>query len=105
MNERDYAVPFHEVWRAAIASAGAVDGWTIVDQEPGVGRIRVQSRTRFPGTIAAVEVRLSLDQDGLTRVVVTSALQSGALDLGANRRRTTSFLQRLERALMGARPR
>lgn len=102
MKERAYAVPFLEVWRAALAAAGSVDGWTVQDREPGRGRLRVESRTNLPRTAAEVEVRLSLDQDGLTRVVVTSTLRSGSFDFGANRSRTTDFLQRLDRALGGA---
>lgn len=99
---RDYAVPFGAVWRAAVAVAGETRGWTVVDVAAREGRIRAEARTTLWKFVDDVEIRVSLDPHGQTRVDLTSASRIRGADWGANARRIHRFLRRLD-ARLGAR--
>lgn len=93
---RTYAVPFGEVWRAALALAESQRGWTVMERDARRGWIRAEARTTLWRFTDDVEVRLSLDDRGLTRVDLVSASRIGGMDLGANARRINRFLRRLD---------
>jgi uncharacterized protein (DUF1499 family) len=96
---RAYAVAFGEVWRAVLALADSLPGWTVTERDARLGRIRAEARTTLWRFTDDVEVRLSLDDRGLTRVDLVSASRTGGADLGANARRIGRFLRRLDAAL------
>ncbi|HEX7240189.1 MAG TPA: DUF1499 domain-containing protein [Longimicrobiaceae bacterium] len=96
---RLYAVPFAQVWRAALAEAEA-RRWTVVEADPAAGEIHAEARTRLWKFTDDVWVRLSLDSDGLTRLDMVSASRVGSADLGTNARRIARFLHALDRRMM-----
>lgn len=96
---RAYARPFGAVWKAALSVAGARRGWTITSSDPRRGEIRAEARTTLWKFVDDVEIRLSLDAEGQTRVDLVSASRKGSADFGANARRIDRFLRRLDAAL------
>ena len=100
---RSYAVPFDRVWTAALETAGATRGWTIVDSDPRAGTFRAEARTRLWKLVDDVEVRVSLDEEARTRVDLSSASRTGRADLGTNARRIARFLHALDRRIFGKR--
>jgi len=99
---REYAVPFARVWDAALHVAGSLRGWSVVEADPKSGEITAEARTVLWRFTDDVWVRVSLDEDGLTRVDLTSASRVGRADLGANARRIARFLHALDRQLRRA---
>ena len=97
---RSYAVPFARVWNAALIVAQRTRGWTIVTSDPRAGEIVAEARTPVWNFTDDVWVRLSLDEDGLTRVDLASASRKGSADLGTNARRIARFLHALDRHLL-----
>jgi hypothetical protein len=95
---RTYGVPFAMVWRAALAEAEALR-WTVLETDPVGGEIHAEARTRLWKFTDDVWVRLSLDEDGQTRVDVVSASRVGRGDLGTNARRIARFLRGVDRRL------
>lgn len=101
---RRYAIPYQEVWDAALRLAGGGLGrWSVVDADDLEGRIRAESTTRVFRFVDDVEIRIRLDRDAQTRVDLVSASRVGRGDLGTNARRIRRFLRTLDREL-GATP-
>ena len=100
---REYAVPFHDVWEASLAIAEKTRGWTLVASDPRAGEIVAEARTAVWRFVDDVWIRISLDEDGQTRVDMTSASRKGSADLGTNARRIARFLHALDRHLLGPR--
>lgn len=96
---RSYPVPFARVWDAALQVAQTTRGWTVVSSDPRAGEIVAEARTRMWKFTDDVWVRLSLDDDGQTRVDLASASRKGGADLGTNARRIARFLHALDRHL------
>jgi uncharacterized protein (DUF1499 family) len=99
---RSYGVPFARVWQAADEIARATRGWTIVNSDPRAGEIVAEAQTRLWKFTDDVWVRLSLDEDGQTRVDMASASRKGSADLGTNSRRIARFLRTLDARLSGS---
>lgn len=98
---RTYAVPFAEVWRAALATAQKRPRWTVTSSDARAGEITAEARSLLWRFVDDVAVRLSLDGDGMTRVDVRSSSRVGRGDLGANARRIARFLHALDRQIHG----
>ncbi|HEX2205449.1 MAG TPA: DUF1499 domain-containing protein [Longimicrobium sp.] len=96
---RAYAVPFAEVWEAALETAAGRPRWTVVESDARAGEIRAEARTLLWKFVDDVTVRVSLDGDGLTRVDVASASRKGSFDFGTNARRIARFLHALDRRI------
>jgi hypothetical protein len=96
---RAYAVPFAEVWRAALETARARPRWTVTTADARRGEIVAEARTVLWRFVDDVEVRVWLDDAGSTRVDATSASRVGGADLGVNARRIARFLHALDRTL------
>jgi hypothetical protein len=101
LRAREYAVPFAAVWQAALAIADRTRGWTLIASDPVKGEIVAEARTAVWGFVDDVWIRISLDEDGQTRVDVTSASRKGSADLGTNARRIARFLHALDRHVLG----
>ena len=99
---RTYAVPFTEVWRAALETAREWPRWTVTEADARDGEIVAEARTALWRFVDDVSIRVWLDDAGATRVDLTSASRVGAADLGTNARRIARFLHALDRRL--ARP-
>jgi hypothetical protein len=96
---RTYAVPFAEVWRAALETARERPRWTVTEADARDGEIMVEARTTLWRFVDDVSIRVWLDETGATRVDLTSASRVGAADLGTNARRIARFLHALDRRL------
>jgi uncharacterized protein (DUF1499 family) len=95
-----YGIPFEKVWSEALRMAGGgIRGWSIRRASDQDGRIEAEVVRLFTRSIDDVEVRITLDADGQTRVDVTSRSRSQRPDLGANRRRILRFLREMDSRL------
>jgi hypothetical protein len=97
---REYAVPFAAVWQAALQVAERTRGWTVTASDPRAGEIVAEARTALWKFTDDVWIRVSLDEDGQTRVDMTSASRVGSADLGTNARRIARFLHALDRHVL-----
>ena len=100
---RSYGVPFAQVWNAALQIAQQTRGWTVVSSDPRAGEIVAEATTRLWKFTDDVWVRMSLDEDGQTRVDDASSSRKGSADLGTNARRIARFLRSLDARLSGSR--
>jgi uncharacterized protein (DUF1499 family) len=100
---RSYAVPFVQVWDAALQIAQGTPGWTVVSSDPRAGEIVAEATTRLWKFTDDVWVRLSLDENGQTRVEMASASRTGSADLGTNARRIARFLRTLDARVLPSR--
>lgn len=101
---RTYAIPFQEVWTAALELAdGGLRRWHIISADDQEGLIRAEARSRVFRFVDDVDVVIELDENGQTRVDVSSASRTGWADVGTNARRVARFCRRLDAAL-GATP-
>lgn len=101
---RAYAVPFAQVWEAALETAGTRARWTVTESDARTGEIRAEARTVLWKFVDDVTIRVSLDGDGLTRVDLASASRLGGFDFGVNARRIARFLHALDRRLRRPQP-
>jgi hypothetical protein len=93
---RVYALPFAPVWSVVRAEAEAMPRWVVTSADARAGLLSAEARTRMWKFVDDVEVRVTLDPHGWTRVDVRSASRVGAADLGTNARRIARFLHRLD---------
>lgn len=101
LRAREYAVPFAAVWDAALRIAQSTRGWTVTASDPRAGEIVAEARTTLWKFVDDVWIRVSLDDDGQTRLDMTSASRKGSADLGTNARRIARFLHALDRQVLG----
>jgi hypothetical protein len=95
---RTYAVPFEEVWQAALALArGGLRGCRLRSADDLAGIINVEAANALLRSTDDVRIRISLDQNAQTRVDARSALRRGRADLGTNARRLARFFALLDR--------
>ncbi|WP_420129068.1 DUF1499 domain-containing protein [Longimicrobium sp.] len=102
LRERAYSIPFAQVWAAALEIAEQTRGWIVVSSDPVGGEIVAEATTRLWKFTDDVWVRISLDDEGQTRVEMASASRKGAADLGTNARRIARFLRTLDGRLFGS---
>ena len=102
LRAREYAVPFAAVWTAALGIAQSTRGWTVTASDPRAGEIVAEARTTLWKFVDDVWIRISLDEDGQTRVDMASASRKGSADLGTNARRIARFLRSLDARLSGS---
>jgi uncharacterized protein (DUF1499 family) len=69
-------------------------GWTIVETDPGAGRIEASDRTRWFGFIDDIVVRIAA-ADGGSRIDVRSSSRVGTGDFGTNAARVRRYLAAL----------
>ena len=94
---RTYAIPFARVWRAAAELAeGGLRGWETTMADEDLGILQAQCRGLSPRSTDAVEIRMSLDDNALTRVDMSSTAQGPRGDLGRNARRIRRFFRALD---------
>ncbi len=96
LRTRVYGVPFARVWTAALGTAGALRGWKVTASNPRSGEIAAEAATRTLSFVDDIWIRVSLDEDGQTRVDVASQSRVGRADLGTNARRIARFLHAME---------
>lgn len=96
---RTYAVPFEDVWAAAIALAnGGLRGCSLKRANDRDGIIIAEARARFVG-VSDFMISVVLDADAQTRVDARSVSREARADLGTNARRIRNFYRLLEERL------
>jgi hypothetical protein len=71
---RTYAIPFEDVWQAALAlSDGALKGWRVISSDDHDGIITAEAHRRWPAATDRVILRIGLDRDAQTRVDAEAA--------------------------------
>lgn len=97
---RTCAVPFEDVWQAALRVVRErLRGWTLDSADDQEGRVlaHVQGfRGWLPGV---VEIMITLDPNGQTRVDAQSVSPDQRRDWGANARRLRRFFAALDREI------
>jgi len=97
---RTYAISFDQVWNAALAlSGGQLPRWSISSADDGEGIIRARVRARLRRHMDDVRIAVILDENGQTRVDMTSTSLLRKRDLGANARHIHRFLRALDTKL------
>jgi hypothetical protein len=99
---RRYAIPFQQVWTAALRLASARRRWELVEADDLRGRLRMEVQPLFFGGISDVEVLIRLDADAQTRVDLLSRGRKTGPSLGVHPRRVRKFLRDLDRAVGGS---
>lgn len=92
---RRLQVPYLRVWDALEEEIRSRSRWELVDADRREGKVRVECSSLVFGFVDDLEVDVSLDENGFTRVEARSASRVGNADFGVNRRR----LRRLMRSL------
>jgi hypothetical protein len=100
---RRYAIPFQQVWTAALRVASSTRRWELVEANDLHGRLRIEARPLLLGGISDVEVLIRLDGDAQTRVdLLSRQREPGRLSLGAHARRIRRYLRELDRTVGAA---
>jgi hypothetical protein len=101
---RTYAIPFEHVWNAAVGVAReGMRGWSVAGTDDLAGLIIASTMTRIFDIRDDVRIRIRLDENGQTRVDVSSKSRNEKPSLGRHRRTIGRFLARLDQRL-DARP-
>jgi hypothetical protein len=97
---RTYAIPFEHVWNAAVGVAReGVRGWAVSSADDLAGVIIASTSTRLFGIRDDVRVKIGLDENGQTRVDLSSKSRTERASLGRHRRAIARFLVRLDQRL------
>lgn len=100
---RTYAVPFEEVWQAALElTGGKLFRWTRHEADDTEGVILASSKS-LTGAMHDIMVRVTLDENGQTRVDASAQAHRKLSDFGASKRRLRRFFRKLDRTLARAR--
>jgi hypothetical protein len=100
---RTYAVPFEDVWSAALRLAGGqLRGWRLLQADDDAGRIRASCASVLFRAPRSVEIRIGLDADAQTRVDAEALRSDGRRDLGVCRRRLRQLFRHLDAAVVRA---
>ncbi|MBA2564001.1 MAG: DUF1499 domain-containing protein [Gemmatimonadetes bacterium] len=91
----------HAVFRAALDTARASRGWTVVTAEARAGHIEATARTPWFGFEDDVAIRVRRVGE-MSEVDVRSRSRVGTSDVGANAERIRSYRRRLAERLGGA---
>ncbi|MGQ0814602.1 MAG: DUF1499 domain-containing protein [Gemmatimonadota bacterium] len=97
---RTYAVPFEQVWQAALAlTSGGLRGWRLVQSDDYKGVIQAEAHTFFLRFVDDVLITVKLDENAQTRVDMQSRSRRGGADFGTNARRIGRFFHVLDHKL------
>lgn len=99
---RTYTIPFEDVWQASLGlTGGGLRGWSTGATDDQEGVIHASSRSLL-GAEHEIVIRISLDENGQTRVDATAEAQRPERDFGAASRRLRRFFRALDKTLPGA---
>ena len=91
---RTYAIPFARVWAAVVELAnGGLRGWETLMSDEDLGVLQARCTVPLLRSTDEIEVRMSLDENGLSRVDLSSTSPTGRSDLGRNKRRIRRFFR------------
>ncbi len=89
-------VPYLRVWDALGEEIRSRPRWELVEADRRAGEIRVECSSLIFSFVDDLEVDVSLDENGFTRVEARSASRVGKGDFGVNRRRIRSLMRSLD---------
>jgi uncharacterized protein (DUF1499 family) len=92
------ALPVAGAFAAALATAKAMPGWTIMAVDRDRGRIEASARTRWFGFTDDIVIRVRADGDG-SRIDMRSASRIGGHDIGVNAARVRAYGEALRRRI------
>lgn len=96
---RTYAIPFEHVWQTALKlTDGGLFRWTRIDADDAEGVILASSRS-LAGAMHDIMIRVTLDENGQTRVDASAQARKPLSDFGRSKRRLRRFFRALDRAL------
>jgi len=97
---RTYAIPFEQVWSAAMRlSGGGLRGWSTLSADDREGVIEAAAEPLVFGGPCHVSIEIGLDENAQTRVDARSSSAGKHGNLGRNRRTLGKFFRRLDRSL------
>lgn len=97
---RTYAIPFEEVWQAALGVAGGgLSRWSLIRSDDVTGHILAEIGPALLRPAADVLIKVKLDEDAQTRVDMSTSSRTERWDLGASHRRVRAFFRALDRFL------
>ena len=96
---RTYAIPFDQVWTACLSLVQGRRRWALLLANDLDGVIRIRCETLVFKFIDDLEIRISLDENAMTRVDARSKSRKGRADMGTNARRIGRLLRRLDAKL------
>ncbi|MBT8396981.1 MAG: DUF1499 domain-containing protein [Gemmatimonadetes bacterium] len=95
---RTYAIPFAQVWAAAVDMAGGgLRSWVTLLSDENLGILQADCRVPLLGSVDKIEIRMSLDENGQTRVDLSSISGTERGDFGRNSRRIRRFFRVLDK--------
>ena len=100
---RTYAIPFDAVWRGCLKLVEENGRWSLLQSDDLLGFVRVRCTTMLFRFEDDLEIRIGLDQHGLTRVDIRSRSRRTRANLGTHARRVGRFFTKLDR-VVGAGP-
>jgi len=101
---RTYAIPFDDVWQAAIGIiGGGIRGWSLIRSNDQAGTIVGLVQPPPMGKHADLEIRVGLDAMAQTRIDFSATSRTERGDLGRARRILIRFFRELDTRL-GAGP-
>lgn len=96
---RIYGVPFEEVWQAALKlTGGGLFRWTRHEADDTEGVILASAKS-LAGAIHDVMIRITLDENGQTRVDASAQARRPLSDMGRSKRRLRRFFRALDRSI------
>jgi hypothetical protein len=101
---RSYAVPFSDVWSTALAAVAELRGWRVLTSNSQAGTVQLATADRFGRRPLDAELRLSLDEVGLTRLEMRMGQGRRLLLPAAAPGRVARLLGRVDRLLRGGAP-
>ena len=97
---RTYAIPFEDVWSAAIRLvSGELSGWRLLTADDQEGVVEGRAQPLVFGGPCEVRIEIGLDENAQTRVDAWSSSGTKRGDLGRSRRTLGRFFRVLDRAL------
>lgn len=101
---RTYAIPFEDVWQAAMKlTGGGLFRWTRHEADDQEGVILASTKS-LAGAFHDVMVRITLDENGQTRVDASVQARSPLTNFGRSKRRLRRFFRALDRTIARAAP-
>ena len=100
LSGRTYAIPFDEVWKAAVTvSRKRMRGWSVLYRDDRSGVIVAEALTLLLRSKDDIRISIQLDENGQTRVDLRATSQQKKRDWGRNFRRISKFLISLDNEL------
>jgi hypothetical protein len=96
---RTYAIPFEQVWRAALAVIDALPRCSLAHADDRDGHIEADGATLVRRRRLRVEIDIILDEDAQTRVDARVQVEAKWGDMGVGPRWIGRFFRRLDATL------